>query len=143
MKGVFKGSFSTNVPSMSGSVSESRNVPSGNVNAQPHVGIQGLPGPQGAPGGYYVPAIEQTGENELEVSFSPSLPDMPAVDSVQVELPHSGGNFDFETDNTLKLENGILSVNTTDQMEQDNTLPITSAGVYATVGNIEALLKTI
>lgn len=49
----------------------------------------------------------------------------------------------FETDATLKLENGILSVNTTDQMEQDNTLPITSAGVYATVGNIEALLKTI
>ena len=43
----------------------------------------------------------------------------------------------------LKLENGILSVNTTSKMEQDNTLPITSAGVFATVGNIEALLKTI
>lgn len=54
------------------------------------------------------------------------------------------GGVDFEVDNdTLKLENGILSVNTTDQMEQDNTLPITSAGVYATVGNIEVLLKTI
>lgn len=49
----------------------------------------------------------------------------------------------FETDATLTLKDGILSVNTTDQMEQDNTLPITSAGVYATVGNIEALLKTI
>ena len=49
----------------------------------------------------------------------------------------------FETDKTLTLKDGILSVNTTDQMEQDNTLPITSAGVYATVGNIEALLKTI
>ncbi len=55
----------------------------------------------------------------------------------------SGGGVDFETDATLKLENGILSVNTTDQMEQDNTLPITSAGVFATVGNIEAMLKTI
>lgn len=53
------------------------------------------------------------------------------------------GGVDFETDNTLILKDGILSVNTTDQMEQDNTLPITSAGVYATVGNIEALLKTI
>jgi hypothetical protein len=53
------------------------------------------------------------------------------------------GGVDFETDDTLKLENGILSVNTTNQMEQDNTRPITSAGVYATVGNIEALLKTI
>lgn len=56
--------------------------------------------------------------------------------------PPSGG-VNFETDETLKLENGILSVNTTNEMEQDNTLPITSAGVYATVGNIEALLKTI
>ena len=53
------------------------------------------------------------------------------------------GGVDFKTDETLKLENGILSVNTTNEMEQDNTLPITSAGVYATVGNIEALLKTI
>lgn len=58
-----------------------------------------------------------------------------------IEVP--GGNVEFETDATLKLENGILSVNTTNNMEQDNTLPITSAGVYATVGNIEALLKTI
>lgn len=55
----------------------------------------------------------------------------------------SGGGIDFDVDETLSLKNGILSVNTTNQMEQDNTLPITSAGVYATVGNIEALLKTI
>ena len=48
-----------------------------------------------------------------------------------------------KTDNTLIVKDGVLSVNTTDQMEQDNTLPITSAGVYATVGNIEVLLKTI
>lgn len=60
------------------------------------------------------------------------------------ELFGAGGSgVKFETDTTLKLENGVLSVNTTNQMEQDNTLPITSAGVYATVGNIEALLKTI
>jgi hypothetical protein len=50
----------------------------------------------------------------------------------------------IKTDGTLNYsEEGILSVNTTDLMEQDNTLPITSAGVYVTVGNIEALLKTI
>ena len=54
-----------------------------------------------------------------------------------------GGGVDFETDSTLTLKDGILSVNTTNDMEQDNTLPITSAGVYATVGNIEVLLKTI
>ena len=55
----------------------------------------------------------------------------------------SSSGVDFKTDNTLILENGVLSVNTTNQMEKDNTLPITSAGVYATVGNIEVLLKTI
>ena len=55
----------------------------------------------------------------------------------------SGGNVDFRTDETLILKDGVLSVNTTDEMERDNTLPITSAGVYTTVGNIEALLKTI
>lgn len=49
----------------------------------------------------------------------------------------------FEAGNGLTLENGVLSVNTTNDMEQDNTLPITAAGVYTAVGNIEALLKTI
>lgn len=53
------------------------------------------------------------------------------------------GNAEIKTDATLKFEKGILAVNTTNDMEQDNTLPITSAGVFATVGNIEALLKTI
>ncbi len=58
--------------------------------------------------------------------------------------PPSGG-VDFEVDETLSLdpETKILRVNTTNSMEQDNTRPITSAGVFATVGNIEALLKTI
>lgn len=53
------------------------------------------------------------------------------------------GEVDVKTDETLIMKDGILSVNTTDLMEKDNTLPITSAGVFATVGNIEALLKTI
>ena len=65
-----------------------------------------------------------------------------SIEEYLKENPPSGG-VQFETDHTLKLENGILSVNTTNRMEQDNTLPITSAGVFATVGNIEALLKTI
>lgn len=43
----------------------------------------------------------------------------------------------------LKYEDGVLSVETTDLMESDNTLPITSKGVHTVVGNIEALLATI
>ena len=78
--------------------------------------------------------IEETGVSEEQIAQ--------AVESYLNEHP-VGGGVDFETDNTLILKDGVLSVNTTDQMEQDNTLPITSAGVYATVGNIDALLKTI
>ena len=50
---------------------------------------------------------------------------------------------DFKTDETLTLENGILSVNTADAAEADNTLPITSAAVHTQIGNIEVLLKTV
>lgn len=78
--------------------------------------------------------IEQNGVSEEHIQN--------AVEKYLEENPIDAG-VQFETDPTLKLENGILSVNTTNQMEQDNTLPITSAGVFATVGNIEALLKTI
>lgn len=49
----------------------------------------------------------------------------------------------FETDETLILKDGVLRVNTTNEAEQDNTLPITSAGVHTQLGNIEVLLKTI
>lgn len=55
----------------------------------------------------------------------------------------SGGTAGFTTDETLSYENGLLKVNTTDKVEQNNTLPITSAGVHTTVGNIETLLNTI
>lgn len=80
--------------------------------------------------------------NNIEQGAIPQEQIAEAVEAYMREHPVSGG-VDFETDDTLKLENGVLSVNTTDVMEQDNTRPITSAGVYATVGNIEALLKTI
>lgn len=54
-----------------------------------------------------------------------------------------GGGVYFETDETLTLKDGVLGVNTADEVEADNTLPITSAAVHVQVGNIEALLKTI
>ena len=63
--------------------------------------------------------------------------------NVEITIPDSGGNVDFQTDETLTLKDGVLSVNTTNDMEQDNTLPITSAAVFAEVGNINALLETI
>lgn len=59
-------------------------------------------------------------------------------------LPGGGGSgTSFTTDETLTLKNGILGVNTAKAVEADNTLPITSAAVHTTVGNIEVLLQTI
>lgn len=43
----------------------------------------------------------------------------------------------------LKIVDGKLTVNTTDDFKGDNTLPMTAAGVETVVGNIEALLSTI
>lgn len=78
--------------------------------------------------------IERNGVSDQQIAT--------AVEKYLEENPIDTG-VQFETDNTLILKDGVLSVNTTDQMEQDNTLPMTSAGVYSTVGNIEVLLKTI
>ena len=55
----------------------------------------------------------------------------------------NGGGVQFTTDETLSLKDGVLSVNTAQEPDPDNTLPITSAAVHTTVGNIEILLQTI
>ncbi|MBR2070399.1 MAG: hypothetical protein IJ981_03130 [Clostridia bacterium] len=40
-------------------------------------------------------------------------------------------------------DDGVLSVLTVDNAEEDNTKPITSAGAYVIMGNVDVLLKTI
>lgn len=54
-----------------------------------------------------------------------------------------GGGFNYKIGHGLKLVDDALTVNTTNDFEGDNTLPITAAGVQNTLGNIEALLATI
>ncbi len=56
-----------------------------------------------------------------------------------------GGGVPYNIGHGLKVdtETNTLYVNTVSSVEQDNTLPITSAAVYAEVGNINALLGTI
>lgn len=56
-----------------------------------------------------------------------------------------GGTTAYIIGEGLKLDETTqtLSVDTATQVQQDNTRPVTSAAVYVTVGNIEALLKTI
>lgn len=53
------------------------------------------------------------------------------------------GGISFETDETLSMKDGVLSVNTAKAVEKDNTLPITSAAVHTEVGNIEVLLAAL
>ena len=108
-------------------------------------GPQGPAGPRGKDG--YSPAIEV---KKIAGGHRISVTDVNGKKSFNV-MDGDGGGFGggdgsgiyFETDETLTLEDGILSVNTADVVEEDNTLPVTSAAVYAEVGNINALLATI
>lgn len=55
-----------------------------------------------------------------------------------------GGNeFNYKIGHGLKVTGDELSVDTTNNFDGDNTLPMTAAGVQNTLGNIEALLATI
>lgn len=56
-----------------------------------------------------------------------------------------GGGIKYQIGNGLILDakTNTLAVDTADAVERDNTKPITSAGVYLEIGNINALLATI
>lgn len=82
--------------------------------------------------------IGQSDSNELQ--FDPEQTKSMEA-SINVDTVYRG--IGFTTDETLSLNNGVLSVNTATEPEQDNTLPITAAAVQTTVGNIEILLKLI
>ena len=62
---------------------------------------------------------------------------------LDAEWQDSKGGVNFELDETLRLEDGVLKVNTAKKVEKDNTLPVTSAAVHTTVGNIEVLLAAL
>ena len=69
--------------------------------------------------------------------------DLPNPQPVNIKGEKGDSGTIFTTDETLTLRNGVLSVNTAEEPDPNNTLPITSAAVASTVGNIEILLKTI
>ena len=84
------------------------------------------------------------GTRRHSLLFERDLPDqhpIGAITGLQEALDNAG--MKFETDETLSLKDGVLSVNTAKEPDPDNTLPITSAAVAQTVGNIEILLSTI
>lgn len=93
------------------------------------------------------------------IQYYAELPDKPFINDVELlgnisldELNIQEKN-DFATklkagvvivgDNLSIDNNGKLSVETVDQAEEDNTKPMTSAGVYVELGNINELLSKI
>lgn len=82
-----------------------------------------------------------TDHDALKGRDKPDQHPIGAITGLQEALDNAG--MKFETDETLSLKDGVLSVNTAKEPDPDNTLPITSAAVAQTVGNIEILLSTI
>lgn len=97
-------------------------------------GDKGDPGPQGpqGPQGAGVPFFDESDEGKV----------LTVSDGEAVWGVASGGG-SFQIGHGLLLEDNVLSVNVVNDAERDNTLPITSAAVYTTVGNIDSLLQTI
>ena len=80
------------------------------------------------------------GSNGFWLIYSPETGEYEESD---IPLPEGGG-FPYQIGNGLKVTGvNTLEVDTATDVEQNNTLPITSAAVYTTVGNIEILLGTI
>lgn len=54
-----------------------------------------------------------------------------------------GGAVPYKIGAGLKVVENELMVDTANAVEQDNTLPVTSAAVFVEIGNIEALLAAL
>ena len=111
-----------------------------------HISVAPTGGTEGNP----FPAIPPTVEERLRADMG-NLADLTTEDksslvaAINEVRQTGGGGTAYTIGHGLKLDakTNTLSVDTADKMEQDNTLPITSAAVYVEVGNINALLKTI
>ena len=73
------------------------------------------------------------------------LIDGKTVEEKLSELSQGGGTGgSYKAGENIEItSDGTINVLTTNEAAGDNTRPITSAGCFAIVGNIEALLKTI
>jgi hypothetical protein len=88
------------------------------------------------------------GEHDFNVNGDLTVSDVDGKNPVNVlekikNLEIEGGAVVYEAGENIEIIDNRISVVTTDDAEQDNTKPITSAGVYTQLGNIEVLLETI
>ena len=86
----------------------------------------------------------ETAEPDEEVSVEKTLND--DIFNLHFKIPKGEKGdvgTDFSTGETLYWENNTLHVKTASSVNENNSLPITSAGVFKEIGNINALLETI
>lgn len=72
-----------------------------------------------------------------------TLEESGVVLEMELEEGGGGGGIGYQIGSGLKVEGGILSVDTAGKVEADNTKPVTSAAVYTEIGNIEVLLHNL
>ena len=60
-----------------------------------------------------------------------------------VEAGGSAGSMPYEIGPGLKVESGVLSVDTAGAVEADNTRPVTSDAVHRELGDAESLLAAL
>ena len=60
-----------------------------------------------------------------------------------VEAGGSAGSMPYEIGPGLKVESGVLSVDTAGAEEADNTRPVTSDAVHRELGDVEDLLSAL
>ena len=120
-----------------------------------HAPVQGSdPDPTPDQWQQYVAAVKQYAEQAQKAADKTPTP-TPADEGKSVVaradgtyglalIQGGGGGVGYNIGHGLKVTGGdTLEVDTAEAVEQDNTLPVTSAAVYTEVGNIDALLQTI
>lgn len=85
---------------------------------------------------------EQTLSSEVKTQLGLSATATPS-DAFAAIGQGGGGSTQYTAGDNISIEGNVISVITTSDAESDNTRPITSAGVYTQIGNINVLLSTI
>ena len=101
----------------------------------------------------------QVNKSQGGASYYADLPDKPSINGIELVGDKTLDDLNIQAKNkyATKTEAGVvvvgnnlsineqgqISVETTNNAEEDNTKPMTSAGVYTQLGNINVLLQKI
>lgn len=91
--------------------------------------------------GYYADLPDKPKINGVELVGDMTSKQLGLIDQQTYATNQEAGV--IKVGENLKIDEGVLSVETTNDAEQDNTKPMTSAGVYVELGNINILLSKI